>query len=63
MEKLIPLMREVIAEGRFHDAIRYARREGLSFRTARTMAEEIRSGARWYRPSLYPVPKFNRRRK
>lgn len=54
MERLIPLMREIIAEGRFLDAIRVARRDGFSFPTARKMAQEIRQGASWYRPALYP---------
>lgn len=60
MEQLVPLMRDAIAEGRYLDAIRYARREGLMFGTARTMADEIRDGAPWYRPQLYPSPKRRR---
>jgi hypothetical protein len=54
MDKAIKTVRRIVTGGGTQfDAIRYLRSLGLSFKTARNMAEEIMGGARWYRPSLY----------
>lgn len=55
MKAMIEGVREISKEnpeGRLA-AIRFLRRQGLTFPTARTMAEEIIAGKPWYRKSLY----------
>lgn len=40
---------QIIADGRFIDAIRYMRRDGMPFVVARKYAQEIRDGAPWWK--------------
>lgn len=46
-DQSIRLASEIIAQGRRLDAIRFLRRHGLTFQTARKYADEIANGAPW----------------